>query len=295
MSSAYKPPAWLIAIVPWIFVFLWSTGFIGAKYTLAYADPLFLLFMRGLLSCLAFLVLALLLKASWPSISAIKHQLVAGFMIQAMFLGGCFQAIHLGMPASFVSLVTGLQPILTAVLLILVGKRLALIQWLGIVIGFSGVFLVLSPGAGYTGAFPISAFGFSIISLLGVTLGTLYQKRFASDGSLITQVFFQYVALTLTMGLMSFIFEDQSVQWSVNFVLGLGWLVIGLSVTAILLLMLMISSGESTKVASYFYLVPTFTAIESWMLFGEQISTLEIVGMGLTVVGLVLFSRTRRV
>ncbi|MCG9777670.1 DMT family transporter [Photobacterium damselae] len=294
MTTSSKLSTLAISAIPWLFVFLWSTGFIGAKFTLAYADPFYLLFLRGFLSCLAFLVLAACLKAKWPNLDSIKHQLITGLMIQAMFLGGCFQAIHLGMPASFVSLITGLQPILTALILIRAGKRLTALQWAGVLVGFVGVFFVLSPSPIASSSLSIGAMSFSILALLGVTFGSLYQKQNVSNGSLVTQVFFQYVALTISMGILSLIFEEQTVQWSLSFVLGLGWLVIGLSITAVLLLMLMIKSGESTKVASYFYLVPTFTAIESWLLFSEKITTTEVGGMGLTMLGLLLFSSKRQ-
>lgn len=282
----------IIALVPWIFVFLWSTGFIGAKYTVAYSEPYFLLFLRGILSCFAFAVLALLFKADWPSKSTALKQMTTGLMIQAMFLGGCFKAIYLGMPAAFVSLVTGMQPILTALIVTsLYRKKFKAIQWVAIAIGFLGVYLVLSPNT-ENNTIEFSAILAATVGLLGMTIGSLYQKRFRGNGHVLTQVFFQYVSLTLIMGMLTFIFEKQNVQWSASFVLGLGWLVFVVSVCAILLLMFMIESGESTKVATYFYLVPVFTAIESWLLFNESISTIGILGMIFSLVGLLVFMRT---
>lgn len=281
-----------LVLVPWIFVFLWSTGFIGAKYTVAYSEPFFLLFLRGILSCVAFATLAFLAKAKWPTKNTAIKQLTTGLMIQAMFLGGCFKAIHLGMPTAFVSLVTGMQPILTTIILTsLYKKRFNTMQWFSMSVGFIGVFLVLKPNSGLDSSVQFAAIFSSVIGLLGMTIGSLYQKRFKGDGHILTQVFFQYVSLTLIMGCLTLVFEQQQAEWSVSFILGLSWLVFGVSVSAILLLMFMIDNGESTKVATFFYLVPVFTAIESWLLFDEGISVTALTGMVFTLLGLILFLR----
>ncbi|WP_456294600.1 DMT family transporter [Vibrio sp. AK197] len=282
-----------LALVPWIFVFLWSTGFIGAKYTVAYSEPFYLLFLRGMLSCVAFATLAFLAKAKWPTITTAIKQLTTGLLIQAMFLGGCFKAIDLGMPAAFVSLITGMQPILTAVILTsLYRKRFSTMQWISMAVGFVGVFLVLSPDREHGSSIQITAILASVVGLLGMTMGSIYQKRFKGDGHILTQVFFQYVSLTLIMGILTLVFEKQQANWSMSFILGLGWLVFVVSVSAILLLMFMIENGESTKVATYFYLVPVFTAIESWLLFDESIPVMALTGMGLSLSGLLLFLRS---
>ncbi|MCK8083678.1 DMT family transporter [Vibrio sp. 1CM24A] len=290
ISKSATAKSWFIALIPLQFVFLWSTGFIGAKFTVAYSDPFWLLFLRGFFSCITFSIIALILKSKWPSWSTVKKQMMAGFMLQAMFLGGAFKAISLSMPATFVSLVTGLQPILTALIISRKGTNLSRLQWGGIIVGFAGVFLVLSPFSADTTNVSLDAFLLSITALLGITLGTLYQKSFTSDGSLITQILFQYLSLTLVMGALSLVYEDQSVQWSLSFVLGLGWLVVGLSLSATMLLMYMIKHGEATKVSSYFYLVPSFIAVESWLLFQESITLQAFLGMILTMIGLVMFS-----
>ncbi len=131
----------------------------------------------------------------------------------------------------------------------------------------------------------------ALLGLLGVTAGTLYQKKVHNDGHVLTATFFQYVSLTLSMGLLSYATETQATQWNLSFILGLIWLVIGVSVTAILLLIFMIRSGESTKVATYFYLVPVLTAIEAWVLFGETVTGTTLLGMGVAIVGMLLVLR----
>lgn len=276
----------LVTLAPWIFVFLWSTGFVAAKFTVQYSAPFHLLFLRGLFSCIVFFALALILKASFPSRAGVMRSLIVGLFLQSFFLGGCFYAIHLHMPPSIVALVTGLQPVLTALIVsVLHNQRLSPWKWLGITIGFIGVFLVLSPGKHSIDFNPVALFSVSI-GLLGVTIGSLYQRKTQGDGHVVTTTFLQYVTLTITMGAISFLFASPPTQWSVSFALGLTWLVIGVSVLAILLLIFMIHSGEATKVATYFYLVPILTAIEEWLLFDQAITVPMILGMVVTVVGL---------
>lgn len=277
--------------VPWIFVFLWSTGFVGAKFTVQYSAPFHLLFLRGALSCVAFFILAKLLKVTFPSSKGILHQLVVGLFLHTLFLGGCFFAMSQGVPSGVVALITGLQPVVTAILVSTMHHtRLSPIKWLGIGTGFLGVFFVLSPGGTPS---EMSAIGLlsAFAGLIGVTIGSLYQRKSSGDGHIISATFFQYVSLTVVMGILSFLFEDRSVQWNASFVFGLLWLVLGVSVTAVLLLIYMIQSGEATKVATYFYLVPVLTAIEAWALFGEAITVPMLTGMVLSIIGLLLVIR----
>ncbi len=280
-----------VALVPWIFVFLWSTGFIAAKFTVQYASPFQLLFLRGALSCMVFLLMAVVAGVKFPSPQGAIHQLKAGLLLHGVFLGGCFYAIHRGMPAAVVALVTGLQPVLTAVYVsVFNGYRLNLRKWAGVVVGFAGVLLVLSPGK-HQFQMDLWALGSAMLGLFGVTAGTLYQKKAHNDGHILSATFFQYVSLTIPMGLLSLATETQATQWSPSFVLGLIWLVIGVSVTAILLLIFMIRSGQSTEVATYFYLVPVLTAIEAWALFGEAVNGATVLGMGVAIIGMLLVLR----
>lgn len=281
----------LIVLAPWIFVFLWSTGFVGAKFTVQYSEPFHLLFLRGLFSCLAFFILALLFKAKFPSAKGIAKQLVVGLFLHALFLGGCFYSMHLGIPSGIVALITGLQPVLTAIVVSTLHRQsLSIGKWIGIIIGFFGVYFVLSPGQQ---DFHLNALGLlcAITGLVGVTVGALYQKSSNSDGHVLSATFFQYVSLTVVMGILSVLFEHTPVHWNIPFALGLTWLVLGVSVTAVLLLIFMIQSGESTKVATYFYLVPVLTAAEAWALFGEPITTSMLIGMAMSIIGLLLVIR----
>lgn len=289
-SSSYWKPILFVA-APWVFVFLWSTGFVGAKFSLQYSGPFHLLFFRGLFSCVIFLFLSVVLKVKFPSLKSVKQQLIVGLFLQTFFLGGCFFAINKGLPASVVALITGLQPVLTAVLAsIIQSKQLKKLQWLGIVVGFLGVFLVLSPTK-IGGELSLIGLLAAFFGLTGVTVGAMYQKKAVSDGHIFASTFFQYIPLAVVMGVVSFLYEPNTPTWNAPFIISILWLVVGVSVTAILLLIFMIKNGESTKVASYFYLVPVLTAVEAWILFDEKISFAMLLGMGLSIIGLLLVHR----
>lgn len=271
------------------FVFFWSTGYIGAEYTVRYCDPFYLLAIRGFISCIVFILLAYAMKVPWPDFPSARKQLFIGFMLQGMFMGGGYMAITQGMPSSIVALVVGLQPILTAIFVTLKDKQgLKFHQWLGIILGFIGVIFVLNPFESHGYALTLVSVMCAVVGLLGLTMGTIYQKRMTSNGHPITQVFYHHLALALSMSVVTLIFEDQNVTLNVQFMLGLAWLVLVIGLAAMVLLVYMIKQGESTKVATYFYLVPAFVAIEAWFMFDTVLTPIGLFGMGATIVGLVL-------
>jgi drug/metabolite transporter (DMT)-like permease len=280
------------ALIPVLFVFLWSTGFIGAKYALPYIEPFYLLFIRMSLTVVVFMGLMWWFKAPKLSINQLKHQVVSGLLIHGAYLGGVFAAIKWQMPAGITALLVSLQPLLTALLLIKKAS-ISLRQWIGLLLGFMGVAIVLySRGAlpDFTLTWPMLAA--VLVSLLGITLGSLYQKRFSSHVNLLSASTVQYAATAILMALLTFTFEQQQVNWQWPLIASLIWLVFGLSVTAILLLLHMIKQGASEKVASYFYLVPGVTAIQAWLLFDEQLPILAIGGLLLSLIGVYLTVRS---
>lgn len=284
----------LIASIPFLFVLLWSTGFIGAKFALPYIEPFTLLFLRMLLTLVAFLGLILAFKTQWPRPVDALHQLVVGSLIHAGYLGGVFAAIKLGMSAGMAALIVGLQPLLTALIArLFLGNSLHSRQWLGLCLGLVGVALVLlqKETTGVYG-FATGASIAIVVALFAISIGTLYQKRFGQGSKLLTGSFYQYLATAGWMGLLSFSFESQQITWSVTLVLALAWLVIVLSIIAVLLLMIMIREGEAARVASYFYLVPPVTALEGWLLFDERLNALALLGIAITVVGVYLVVRS---
>lgn len=273
--------------VPFLFVGLWSTGFIGARWGLPYIEPFNFLFIRMLLTLLAFLSLILWFKAQWPTLKQSGHQLVTGSLIHAGYLGGVFAAIKLELPAGVAAIIVGLQPLLTAFLSkYFLGQSLSRRGWIGLWLGLFGVLLVLGSGV-FEHQFEVhpGALAAALVALFSISIGTLYQKRYGTGVNLLTASFVQYVATAIWMGALTFTFETREIIWDPHLMGALAWLVFGLSVSAILLLLFMIREGESAKVASYFYLVPMATTVEAWLLFDEQLSILALAGIAVTVMG----------
>jgi len=215
-------------------------------------------------------------------------------LVHSCYLGGVFSAISAGMSAGLASLLVGLQPILTAVLAwLLFSERITIRQMTGLVAGLAGVAMVLLLGKSNQQPLIYTAqtLLFTMIALAGITLGTLYQKRFCTGVNLLTGTFYQFLATTLVMSLLAFSFETRVVAWEPTFIFALLWLVMGLSVGAILLLMKMIREGEAAKVASYFYLTPPVTALFAWLLFDEQLTAWAIGGIAITAAGVYLVVR----
>lgn len=273
--------------VPLLFVLLWSTGFIGAKYALPYIEPFYLLFIRMLLTLVVFIGLALFYRSRWPSLQQGGHQAVTGFLVHACYLGGVFAAIKWQMPAGITAIIVGLQPLLTALIgWQWLGERLRSLQWCGLLLGLIGVVVILLSGQS-NDALIIrpEAVASVVLALLGISIGTLYQKRYGGQVDLLTGSIWQYLATAVVMGILAFVFEERQVEWSLTLLLSLGWLVFGLSISAILLLMFMIREGESARVASYFYLVPPVTTLEAWILFGESLNWIQVAAIMVTVGG----------
>ncbi|WP_029652678.1 DMT family transporter [Marinobacter daepoensis] len=286
------PPIYYSFFVPTLFVWLWSTGFIGAKYGLPYAEPFTLLLMRMLMTLLPLAVLALVMKSRWPGWRGAGHLVVTGLLVQGAYLGGVFYAIDQGMPSGVVSLIVGLQPLVTALAAVLIlGEAVAGRQWLGLVMGLAGVALVLLEklGDGVDGAsVPPTTLVWAGLALIGISLGTVYQKRFGTGVDLISGTMIQYLAAAAFFALGAFTLETREIQWSLQFGLAMGWLVFGLSVSAILILMWLIRRGAASQVASLFYLVPPVTALEAFFLFDERLGPVAIAGGLVAVAGVAL-------
>ena len=267
---------------PGLFVLLWSTGFIGAKLGLPYADPLIFLELRFLFVLAILLPLCWVFKAPWPSPRRALQMAVSGGLLQAGYLGGVFASLHHGMPAGVSALVTGMQPVLTAVLgSWLLRETVSPRQWLGFFLGMAGVLLVVGDRivVEHLGA---AAVGLSVFALLSITLGTLWQKRHGAGVDLRTGAAIQFLAAAVILAPFAML-EGGEVRWTGEFVFALGWLVLGLSFGAIFLLLTLIRRGRATQVSSLFYLVPPTTALIAWPLFGETYSLSAAAGMALAI------------
>ncbi|HEV2506100.1 MAG TPA: EamA family transporter [Mesorhizobium sp.] len=273
--------------IPATFVVLWATGFIGARYAMPWAEPFTFLAIRFAIAAVLFAVLIMFLKAPWPNRTQAQHAIIAGILMHGIYLGAVFWAIHRGLPAGISALIVGLQPLITAVMAgKLLGEEIQPRHWAGLAIGFVGVVTVLWPKLGALGGGVTAAtLTASIISVIAMSAGTVWQKRFGSSGNLVASTFWQYVGGTAVMAIASFVFETRVFTVNGDFIFAMAWLVLVLSVGAIFLLMVMIRDGAMSKVASLFYLVPAVTAVMAWILFGEHLNLVQIIGMAITTFG----------
>jgi drug/metabolite transporter (DMT)-like permease len=281
----------LARLAPLLFVLLWSTGFLGAKLGLPHAAPLAFLLVRYLLVIALMGALAFVLRAPWPrDARQWLHIGVSGLLVHALYLGGVFVAIGMGLPAGVTALVVGMQPLLTATLAgRLLGETVLRRQWLGLGLGFLGVALVVSGKLGTD--FGAAALWPALAALLGITCGTLYQKRFCPHFDWRTGSVAQFLPAAAVTGTIVFATDGWRVDWSGEFVFALGWLVLVLSVGAISLLNWLIRHGSAVNVASLFYLTPPTTALLAWLLFGETLAGPALAGMALAVWGVYLARR----
>lgn len=263
---------------------LWSTGFIGAKYGLPYASTGDFLSIRTIANIAVFVLLIIILRQPKLTFKQIGHAMVTGLFIHGAYLGGVFGAIENGIPAGLTAIIVGLQPLFTAILAIFIFKEIInRTQWLALVLGMIGLVLVVLASLDLSNV-SINALFLAFIALVGITLGTLYQKKFCQNQPLLPSVCWQYIASLIIFIPMTFTGDSQPIIWNIEFILSLIWLVLALSVIAILLLMYMVEQGDSAKVTTYFYLVPPATAIEAWLLFDEQLAMSSIIGMVLCAI-----------
>jgi drug/metabolite transporter (DMT)-like permease len=261
----------LARFAPAVFVVLWATGFIGARYAMPWSEPFSFLAVRF---AIAFVLLAGLMvmlvpaRAGWRNAG---HAAFAGML----------------MPAGLSALIIGLQPLITAVMAgLFLGEKILPRHWLGLATGFAGVAIVLWPKLGaVAGGVTAATLAASIVSVVGMSAGTIWQKRFITGVDLVPVTLYQYLGATVLMAAGSLAMETRSFVLTTELVLAMAWSVVVLSLGAIFLLMYLIRHGEMSKVASLFYLVPAVTAIMAWLLFGESLSEIQILGMVIATVG----------
>jgi drug/metabolite transporter (DMT)-like permease len=273
---------------PAVFVLLWSSGFIGAKLGLGYAEPLTYLSLRMIGVILLLGIIVVLTRPKWPDALGVRHSVATGLMVHGLYLGGVFVAIGHGLPAGLAALIVSLQPLLTSTIAQrFLGERVGARQWAGLALGFVGVYLVLrdKTAAGETTALAWAAV---TIGLIGITLGTIYQKRFGGAIDWRPALLIQYAAASVLFAAGAFAFETRVVHWTPDFVFALSYLVVVLSLGAVWLYYFMIRHAAATRVVSLFYLTPPVTALMAWALFRETLAPLALVGMAVCVIGVFL-------
>jgi drug/metabolite transporter (DMT)-like permease len=266
------------AAAPAIFVLLWSTGFIATKYVLRDADPLTYLAIRMAIVVVLMAIIGAIARPAWPNRTEIGHSIVAGILVHGFYLGGTAVAISLSIPAGLSALMPGLQPILMSTIANRwLGERVTPLQWGGLLLGLAGVALIMHdrPMSGQAGWGWIA----STVSLVSITLGTLYQRRYCNQIDWRSGNLVQYVAVTIFFTIGAFLFEPRVVHWTTEFVLGVTWLAVVLSIGSIGLLYWLIRHQAATSVASLFYLVPAVTSLMAFALFNERLDAVAIAGM----------------
>ena len=273
---------------PALFVLLWSTGFIAAKYGLPYAPPLTFLLYRFTLVAALMAAVALATRAPWPRTPIeVLHVAVSAWLVHGVYLGGVFIALSGGMQAGTSAMLVGLQPILTVLVARgWLGERVVPRQWLGLLLGLAGVWLVVRHRIGFDGG--IAGLLPSAIALVGISIGTLWQKRFCARVDLRTGAMIQFAACAAVYLPLVLLFEGGAVNWTREFGFALGWSVIVLSVGAISVLYWLLRHGAASNVARLFFLVPAATAVEAYLIFGESLDAPAVAGMVLIAVGVAL-------
>jgi len=288
MRNPFDTPLFITS-APALFVVLWSTGYVGARFGLPYADPMTLVSIRFAIVALLLILMGKILKVPFPgSLSTYFHLAVSGFLIHSCFIGGFFLAMDSGVNIGIAALIAGVQPLLTAIIAVFfLNERLSLKEWSGFVLGFLGLVLVVLESFQLAGMTP-TGFIYCVVGLFGITFGTVYQKRFVTGVNLFTGSAVQFTAALFPCMVWSLIYEPGHVEWNLTVALALVWLCLVMSIGAISILLFLIRRGAAARVSSLFYLVAPATALQGYWFFDEHLSPAQLFGVGVTVLGVAL-------
>jgi drug/metabolite transporter (DMT)-like permease len=284
-------------IAPALFVLLWSSGWIVPVYAARHSSAEAFLSVRFACAAVCFLLLSLALRAPWPRNGrAIGHAVVSGALLHGLYLGGVWWAIFHGVPASISGVIAALQPLITAAIAPwMVGERLSPIQLLGLFLGFAGIIVALIPTFEGVSADMLAdrliPVAINIFAMVGVVLGTLYQKRFITGGDMRTNAVWQYVGAIAIVLPLAMLGEPARFEPTLELFLALGWSVLVLSMGAVALLLYLIGRGQVSRAASLIYLMPPTVAIESFIFLGEPLHVTMIIGTVIVVIGVWLAGR----
>ena len=282
----------IMKAAPAVFVLLWSSAFVGAKFGLPYTEPLTFMSLRFAIVTAIFLLLSLLFNASWPrSWREVGHIALVGLLVQALYLSGTFIALDRGASVGVVALILGLQPVLTVLIVsALPAGRVTGRQWLGVVLGFAGLILVLWRKLDI-GEVDAVALALVSVGVCFITIGTLYQRRFCAGMDMLSGNVIQAAVAATVTGIGAWSLEEMRVDWDPRFIGALAWMVVVVSLGAHTLLLLMLRQSRATKVASLFYLTPPTAAVMAYFMFDERLGALAFIGMAITVTGVALVVR----
>ncbi len=284
-------------LAPALFVLLWSTGWLVAKFASAHADPLTFMAARHALAAMSFALVCLAAGARWPrSTVSIVHAMMSGVFLHGFYLAGVWWAIGQGVPAGLSGIIAGLQPLLTAAAAaLLIGEWLQPRQKVGVVIGFIGILIAISPQLMGTLERGIGGLGIPVVvnllAMVSVTYGTLYQKRHFQQGEILPIAVLQFIGAFIVTVPLAYLLEDMHIDWNGAAILAMAWSVLGLSMGAVGLLLYLIRRGQVSRAASLIYLMPPVVAIEAFFLFGEPLTFPMVVGTIIVVAGVYMVNR----
>jgi len=289
-----KFATWSFSLLPFLFIVTWSSGYVVGKLGLPYAGPFTLLFMRFGVAAVILLAVALVTKAPWPtSPKQYLHLIVVGVLIQALQFSGLYTGLSLGVTAGVSALIVGTMPIFTALgASVFLKEKVSTKQWTGLIVGLFGVALVVGNKVGI-GTAGFEGYLAVAVALLGITLGTLYQKKYCVGMDLRTGGFIQLSIASLIVLIAAVHYEDLAVAWTPQLVFASAWLSIVNSIGAISLLFVMMRKGEASKVASLFYMIPTVTAIMGFAVLRESLNPMSIAGFLVTAGAVYICTRNK--
>jgi drug/metabolite transporter (DMT)-like permease len=285
--------SYLARSAPFLFVFIWGTGAIVARLVAPYSEPLTFLLLRYALTIAVLAGIALAVQAPWPATRrSWRDAMLAGMLLHGLYLGGMFWAVSSGVPAGVAALIAGLQPLATGLLVgPLLGEQVSRQRWIGILVGLAGAVLVIAPKLGVVGGLPGGPLLVCVVAMISMTIGTIWQKRTGSVGDLRTSTVVQYVGAAIVTLPVAILVEQGRFDPNLSFGIGLLWAVFGLSIGGVGFLLFLIRRGAVAGVASLFFLVPPVSALIAYVLFGETLSPVQILGMLVAVIGIAITSR----
>lgn len=281
---------------PWIFVVIWSSGFVVAKYAFNSSDVLFFLSVRLFIAAG---ILGILTLAFGQSLRLSRRDflasLVIGLALHTLYLGGVWEAIAEGSPAGIASVITSMQPIFVSIIAIkLLNERISRNQSIGLALGFLGVILVLEPAFARSREMTWIALALLAIAVFGSTSATLMQKKIGHSIPLLAGTTYQFLISAIVLGIISLARNETSINWNLESILAMTWAVVVTSVIAILLLLWMLTRGSAARVSSLLYLVPPMAAVQAFVLFGEKLNPQAIIGIAMTTLGVALVQQDRK-
>lgn len=284
----------ILPFFPAVFVLLWSTGFIGARYAMPHSEPFTFLALRYAVALAILVPFASIVAAPWPRRRPALHAMIAGSLIHGVYLGGVFYAVRHGLSAGIAALIVGLQPILTTILAAnFLSETIRPRHWAGLVLGLAGVGLVILPKLEVDASFRLETLAPVFLSAIAISAGTVWQKRFVGGVDLRTGTALQYLGALLPTLVLAVSTETMRLDWTGELVFALAWLVLVLSIGAVFLMLYLIREGAVSSVASLMYLVPGVTAILAFILFGETLSLIQLAGMTIACLGVAAATRRR--